>query len=248
MIEAVLFDLGNTLMRDGSCDTRGVLEGVGRSLHDWLRQIGFGPPAYATYARRLRRRLIRAYLWARLRRREVPLMATTRIAHDRMGISLTEEHLLQMGSRCQPVLARFLTPDVEARTVLHGLRTAGLKLGVVSNTMVPGFAMDAHLKTEQLIDYLPVRIYSSEVGYKKPHRRIYHAALDKLRTRPDRTVFVGDCAVNDVFGPSRLGIKTILFAPNGHSPRRRNRPDFVVRRLSEIPSVLQAAGGPCVSI
>jgi HAD superfamily hydrolase (TIGR01549 family) len=245
MIEAVLFDLGNTLMHDGSDDARGVLDGFGRALHEWLVRIGSRPPAYPIYRRRIRRRFLRAYLWSQIRRREVPVLRTVQTTHRDMGISLTDEQIDEMGLQCVPVLSEFLRPDQAAAPLIQVLSTAGFKLGIVSNTMVPGFAMDEHLRRRGWLDYFPVRVYSSEVGYKKPHHRIFRLALDKLGVSPEKTLFVGDNVVNDVYGPARLGMQTVLLAPEGRSPQGRKRPNHVIRGLSEIPTLLQSLGATC---
>jgi len=109
---------------------------------------------------------------------------------------------------------------------------------LVSNTLFPGFAVDDVLRHEKLLERFPVRVYSSDVGYMKPHRRIFEAALEQMCVPAEQTVFVGDRVDNDVRGAARLGMKTILMVRNGHVPRGRVRPDYIVRTLSEVPTVL----------
>lgn len=237
MIEAVLFDLGNTLMHDLATNTSRMLEAAGRPLHDWLTESGCRPPTYPRYMRRLKFRLLIECLWSRLSGREVRLIRTLERMHRGMGMPVTTQHIQELGRHCFTSLRHFFLPDVEARPLLQNLSSSGLKLGVVSNTMVPGFAMDAHLRDEALLEFLPVRIYSSEVGYRKPHRQIYLRAVEGIAVRPEHTMFVGDSAVNDVQGPAKLGMTTVLLSPHG-KVGRGVKPDHVVRRLSEVSALL----------
>ena len=238
MIEAVLFDLGNTLMRDLATSAGQMLEATGRPLHEWLQQSGLRPPRYTTYIRRLRMQMLWACLRSRITGREVRLVRVLESLHRRMGMPIAENHVQDLGRQCMPVLRSYFLPDDDARPMLHRLRASGLKMGVVSNTMIPGFAMDEHLRNQEMIEYFPVRIYSSEVGYRKPRREIFDMALDQLPAQPGHTMFVGDHAINDVRGPARLGMTTVLLAPTGCTPRRGVRPDHVIRGLAEIPQIL----------
>jgi FMN phosphatase YigB (HAD superfamily) len=117
---------------------------------------------------------------------------------------------------------------------------AGYKLGLVSNTLFPGFAIDDMLRFAGLLDWLPVRLYSSEVRYMKPHRWIFERALDELGVAGHEAIFVGDRMDNDVKGASRVGMKTVLVAKNGLVPRGSVRPDHIIRRLSEVPQILRS--------
>ena len=92
---------------------------------------------------------------------------------------------------------------------------------------------------EKLLERFPVRVYSSDVGYMKPHRRIFEAAIEQMGVPAEQMVFVGDRVDKDVRGAARMGMKTILMVRNGHVPRGRVRPDHIVRALSEVPTVLR---------
>jgi len=238
MIDAVLFDLGDTLLHFETAQARQYLESATRPAYDHLVEIGFRLPDYKVYFRAIKRRFLYAYVWSRLTRREVQLFNAFHRLHHRMGIDLDDAQMTDLTMRCVRPLERFFAVDGEARPVIAQLQAAGLKLGLVSNTLFPGFAVDDVLRQEKLLEPFPVRVYSSDVGYMKPHRRIFEAALVQLGVAAERTVFVGDRVDKDVRGAARLGMKTILMVKNGHTPRGRTRPDHVVRALSEVPAAL----------
>ncbi len=151
-------------------------------------------------------------------------------------------------------LDRFLDAEHEAWTparrlgaqthaLLESLRARGLKLGLVSNAFDPGWLLRADLERMGVAERLDVAVFSSEVGKRKPHPRIFERALEELDADPARTLFVGDSLYHDVGGAKRLGMKTVQalwFRADGRSDGAE--PDFqaftpldvlnVVRRLN----------------
>lgn len=241
MIDAVLFDLGDTLLHFETDQARRFLESAARPAYDRLLELGFHPPKYKAYLRAIKRRFLRAFIWSRLIRREARLVDAYHRLHRRMGIDIDDDQMKDLAMRCVAPFRQFFNVDGDARPVMAQLQAAGFKLGLVSNTIFPGFTVDDVLQHENLLERFPVRIYSSDVGYMKPHRRIFEMALDQLGVAAERTVFVGDRIDKDVRGAARLGMKTILLARNDRPPRGRACPDHVVRALSEVPAVLSRA-------
>ena len=63
--------------------------------------------------------------------------------------------------------------------------------------------------------------------------------LDRLGVAADRALYVGDRIDKDVMGSSRVGMKTALLARHGRIPCGRVRPDHIIRKLTEVPGILQ---------
>lgn len=239
MIQAVLFDLGDTLLHFETGDRKKLLHAVVRPVYDGVCEMGYQPPAYEAYSRIAKWQFLRAFLWSRIRRREVRLMHEIRRVHSTMRLNLTEEETIEVTRRCLPAVREFFTKDASAVEVISELDGAGYKLGIVSNTVMPGATIDDFLEREGLLSYFPVRVYSSEVGFMKPNRRIFQLAVDRLDIAPEKTFFVGDRLDNDVRGAARLGMKTILIQ---HGPGKRRgwkRPDYIVYSLPEIPIIVR---------
>ncbi len=218
MIQAVLFDLGDTLLHFETGDKKKLLHAIVRPVYDGVCELGYQPPAYEAYSRIAKWQFLRAFFWSRLCRREVRLVHEIRRVHRSMRLNLTEEETIEVTDRFFPAVREFFTKDASAVEVVSELDGAGYKLGIVSNTVMPGATIDDYLNREGLLSYFPVRIYSSEVGYMKPNRRIFQLAVDRLEIAPENMFFVGDRLDNDVRGPSRLGMKTILIQ---HGPAKR---------------------------
>jgi putative hydrolase of the HAD superfamily len=53
-----------------------------------------------------------------------------------------------------------------------------------------------------------VAVFSSEVGWRKPHPAIFERALDALGVAAGEALFVGDKLATDVAGAAALGMAT----------------------------------------
>lgn len=87
------------------------------------------------------------------------------------------------------------------------LKEDGYKIGILSNTNV--LDSSVHKKRKDFDLFSPV-ILSNEVGHRKPERKIYQIALNKLRVKPEECIFIDD-KKSKLISAKKLGIKTILF-------------------------------------
>jgi putative hydrolase of the HAD superfamily len=101
--------------------------------------------------------------------------------------------------------ACLLFPDA-ART-LSRLRTAGLRLGLITNGSLR--MQSRKLQCLGLSPWFDTVLISDAEGVSKPDRQIFHRALDRLDTTPDRAVFVGDHPEIDVAGARAAGMQAI---------------------------------------
>lgn len=116
--------------------------------------------------------------------------------------------------------------------VLQRLRTAGLRLGVVSN-----FEEWLERLLEQLgvREYFDVRVISGVEGLEKPDPAIFQLAMSRADVEPDRSVYVGDNPEFDVEPALGVGMFPVLI------DRRERYPDAAcarIRSLDELPSVV----------
>ncbi len=129
-------------------------------------------------------------------------------------------------------------PDVPP--MLETLVARGIKIGIVTNASQPMRMRDAELTAHQLIDYFPdCRLSAADVGYLKPHQRIFKSALNLMGTAPDETVFIGDNPIADIGGAQSSGMRAILRLKPGHNSYRGLAvPDGSLHSLDELPSIL----------
>ncbi len=96
-----------------------------------------------------------------------------------------------------------------SHALLESLRERGLKLGLVSNAFDPPSLLHGDLERTGLAERLDFAVFSSEVGLRKPHAAIFERALGALQVEPERTLFVGDRLYEDVHGAGSLGMTTV---------------------------------------
>lgn len=242
--DAVLLDIGDTLMHFETSKPRLFVEAAARPAHDHLLQLRFSPPPFRRYVRRLQWAFLRAFVWSRLRGREVQTLSLLRRVHAAMGMPLSEQGVADLARSCLPAIRPFFHTDPESAPVVHRLHEAGLRLAIVSNTFFPSFAIDDVLEHEGLLRYFPVRVYSSDVGFMKPHPGIFRIALDRVGIEPGRAVMVGDRMDKDVRGARRVGLKSALVL-HGRSRPRGGEADIIVDGLAEL---LPALGIPAADL
>jgi putative hydrolase of the HAD superfamily len=93
--------------------------------------------------------------------------------------------------------------------LLEALRERGLKLGLVSNAFDPGWLLHRDLEQMGLAERLDFSVFSSEVGLRKPHPAIFERVLEELGVAPEDALFVGDRLFEDVRGAAELGMTTV---------------------------------------
>jgi putative hydrolase of the HAD superfamily len=93
--------------------------------------------------------------------------------------------------------------------LLEALRRRGLRLGLVSNAFDPPRLLHRDLADAGVAERIDAAVFSSETGKRKPHPEIFERALAALRVEPERAVFVGDRLYEDVRGAGDLGMVTV---------------------------------------
>jgi putative hydrolase of the HAD superfamily len=105
----------------------------------------------------------------------------------------------------------YLNPD--ANSILEELSETGKRIGLICNTgLTPGFALRRFLESEGILEYFDFLVFSDEVGFRKPDRRVFHFVARKLEADPRSIVHVGDNLWVDVFGAESAGFKAVYFA------------------------------------
>jgi len=115
------------------------------------------------------------------------------------------------------------------------------KLALVSNCFVGLYDI---LRALNLIHFFECIVLSYEVGVRKPDKRMYVEALQRLKLRPEECVFVSD-AISDLEGARNLGLKTMLICQReypfsfvregkGKAKDANFEPDFKCKHISQI--------------
>lgn len=239
MLEAVLFDWGDTLMQFAYSPDL-----VAAGHHAGLAAIGRADLPQADAVTEHFREEYEPLFWAPGTIEEIEYPQLVRrllgdfdveIGDDELDRFLEAEHRAWDPAR---ILAAHTHPLLEA------LRALGLKLGLVSNAFDPGWLLHRDLEQMGLAQRLDFSVFSSEVGMRKPHPAIFERALEALGVEPERALFVGDRLFEDVRGAAEVGMTTVQALwfradehPNGAEPDHQAFTQLdvlnVVRRLAD---------------
>lgn len=177
---------------------------LGRALRKHGYEVGFW---------RIRRSLVEARRLANLIRRktlmEINLLGEVVIFLHELGIEAGEELLRDLSTAFLRPYYTYTRPAPGLEEFLSRAAEAGLRLAVVSNTL-SGRATKNILKRYGLLRYFSALSFSDEVGFLKPHPKIYRNALRKLKASPKEAIMVGD-ERGDILGALNLGMSAIQY-------------------------------------
>lgn len=242
-LQAVLFDLGDTLMYSPN-PWPPVFERAGRALGESLCDNGLTIDC-AAFGAEFREKLDEYYAE---RDRHLFELSTTAV----LGQLLAEkghpgipETILRTALDDFYAITQqnwLLEPD--AADALAELQSAGYRLGLVSNA---GDNRDVFQLVEKfnIEPYFDFVLTSAACSYRKPHPRIFELALAHWGYMPDQAAMVGDRLDADVGGSKMLGMFAIWIKRRARGqPPGSIPPDAVVETLGEIPSLLQSLFSP----
>jgi putative hydrolase of the HAD superfamily len=206
VINVVLFDLGNTLVRYFTkAEFPTVLDEAISGLADHLRREGglqMDPTA-------LRQR-VAAENHEAADNRVRPL--AQRLA--RIFELKSEAEPDSLAARCeiflQPFFARARRYE-DSLPTLEALRVRGYRTALVSNLPWGSPPAPWHREVARLglSPWLDTVVFCSDIGWRKPARQIFEFTLDRLGAAASDCLFVGDNPRWDVAGPRALGIEAV---------------------------------------
>jgi putative hydrolase of the HAD superfamily len=131
--------------------------------------------------------------------------------------------------------------DPAAAATLRALRAAGIKTGVLSNTLWPRDWHEDVFRRDGVLDLIDGAVYSSELDWAKPHPEAFLAAMEAVgATDPSRCVFVGDRPWDDIHGAKSVGMRAVL-VPHSEVPAfAETEPDAIIAGLSELPALIES--------
>lgn len=184
--KGILFDLDDTV-----ADRAAGLTKYARHLHAQFRSH-----LHPTTPERLHRALLDVDDFGSMSQAEA--LAKSRLWRTAPGARELHDHWsANFGS-----MATFFPGCLELLTDLH---RASVKLGLITN----GDSVMQRSKIEalEIAPMMDAIVISSEVGIRKPDRRIFSLALQKLGCSPEETWFVGDHPDHDIRGAETAGLR-----------------------------------------
>jgi len=123
-----------------------------------------------------------------------------------------------------------------AKSLLRNI-TENYKLGLVSNfTYAP--VIYASLRKLGINQFFNAVVVSEDTGWRKPHKRIFQTALQRLQATAEETVYIGDSLLEDIEGAKTSGMKTVFVLSQFNSLEDlhgiKQQPDIIAEDLQEV--------------
>ena len=103
--------------------------------------------------------------------------------------------------------ARSLMPRPGSLEVLSQLKAEGYKTGLISDCSAETPIIWRDTPFAPLID---VTVFSCKVGIKKPDPHIYQIAIEQLKIKAQKCLYIGDGSSRELTGASQVGMHPIL--------------------------------------
>lgn len=131
-----------------------------------------------------------------------------------------------------------LTPREKAIEVLSLLKSGNFKVGLISDCSI-----DIPLVWDEtpLASRFDSVIFSCSVGLKKPDRRIYELAAERLNIRSEECLFIGDGGSRELTGAANAGMHPVLIQPYGDTELPQADSEAKTwdgKKISSLPEVL----------
>jgi len=236
-IQAVLFDLGDTLMYPRA-PWPPVFEQAGQALGDYLCASGLNVDC-STFPDEFHQHLDKYFA-----ERERSLMETSSLAvlkellAEKDRYNLSKEFLRKALDRYYAITQQNWALEDDAIPTLTALQSGGFQIGMVTN------ASDSHdvftlVQNFGIKSYFDFILTSADCNYRKPHPHIFELAIANWNYMPDEIAMIGDRLNADISGARPLGIFTIWIKRRAMQPNPTTiHPDASVQTLSEIPPLL----------
>lgn len=226
MIKTVLFDLDDTILDFQAAERTAI-----RATFD---EVG-APSDDATLDRYSE---INRATWQRLERGELTrcevlverfklLFAELGIDVDPVGTQNIYEHRLSLEH-----------PFIEGGRELLDALYGKYALYIASNGTP--LVQDRRIADSGIVHYFNGIFISERIGANKPSREFFDAAFAQIDgLSRDETMIVGDSLTSDVLGGINAGIRTCYFNPKRRENNTDITPDYEIRSLSELPTLLE---------
>jgi len=152
-----------------------------------------------------------------------------------MGLDITYDQAAQLWDAWNLggiTLGRTMFDD--AFSTLDWLRDRGIRIGCVTNRVFGGPRFIEELRELGLDRYFEATAVSCDMGYMKPHPKIFEHVFEQMSITPAETAMVGDSLRADVQASQALGMTAIW--------RRVRKPDrpHEAEQVGEVPPDMPA--------
>ena len=240
MIEAVIFDLGGTLVDWPDWDT--ASEDRWGMAYDFFGAVPGAPEPLE------RGRFVRAMRAAELAHWEHverehwsgPPESLLRDGFARLDYAASDAQVHALLHSYAQAVAGWAQVFPDSRATLQSLRESGYPIGLLSNTWWAAAWHNADLAAHGLADLLDVLVYTSDLPHSKPHPSVFKHVAARLGVAPAECLMIGDRPIDDIQGALRAGMRGVLKTNGNPRPLPVGlQPTAIIESLAELPALIQ---------
>ncbi len=241
-IDAVIFDWGGTLTRwhdiDFHAESLALAQAVVNAEHDIALRDGSSLASSGTEDLATRLHAAGDAIWGRSRDHQQS--ATVADLFTEAGLEHDPDLLTAYFEFWEP----HTYTDPAAGPMFEVLRSDGIRIGVLSNTIWPREWHEGFFRRDGVLDLIDGDVYTSEIPWTKPSQQAFVAAMSAVdATEPSRCVYVGDRLFDDVWGAQNAGLRAIHIPHSDIPPNQlghiEGTPDAVASALPDIPGIVR---------
>ena len=242
-IQAVLFDIGETLLNFGKIDAAGLFRQGTRLAYDFLKKLDQPVGNFRVYMAKHLLMIRLSLLWSAIVGRDFDSYELLKKIEARKGTQLEQQQWLDYAACWYEPLRKVANIEADIVETLKKLQSAGLKLGVLSNTFINASTLEKHFEQIGVLEFFDVRLYSYEYSFRKPDKRIFLAAAEKLGLQPANILYVGDRINTDINGAASVGMPAVLKRAYTNIKKKKRNDIVRINKLSELPGVIENMNG-----
>lgn len=237
-LKGIFFDMGSTLIEFENSTWDVLNQRCAREGHDFLKKRNLIEVGYDDFLDLLAKEFEKRRVESEKTLKEISFEDMAVSLFDYLGLNLLDGNLSEfMNKYYQPVTDQITLIEGAVETVRF-FEEKKVKAGLISNTIFPERFHLQELKRFGLAQFFDLVLFSSKVGYKKPHPKIFETALKGLDADPNSTVFVGDKLEEDIGGAQKVGMNAILKVKEKEDRTSSIVPDAEIRNLTELPAAV----------
>ena len=238
-IKAVLFDLGDTLLNFGEVDVSAVFKEGAKSTYNFLKEAGQSVGSLKKYA-------FRNFLAIRWRTfvsditgNDFDSLELLKKIGKKQNYELDENQWQKLAELWYEPLKKFGHPEENIKETLSKLKQMQLKLGIVSNTFVTALSLDKHMSQAGLDGFFDFVLYSYQVPWRKPDKKIFRYAAEKIGEKCENIMFVGDKIDKDIAPALKMNMSAAL--KQAHTNEGKTCPPKVhkIQKIAELPAIIE---------
>lgn len=112
----------------------------------------------------------------------------------------------------------------------------GIKMCIVSDA--PKLPVWMRIVSLNLQHYFEFVLTFDDTGEKKPSSKPFLMALEKLGTKPEETLMIGDWAERDIVGAKKVGIKTVFAKYGDEFNTKESGADFEITDIIQLLDIV----------